>query len=139
MTPFKYSRKKEVQKKDAQGNPIPLKQRVPVDIDGDDEEVTHEEVIVPGKFETEFVWKTDYINLDLFIRTHELDNGKVIVLLSDGHHEDQRVPVSLKNPKKGFVEGNVVERKETVWVQSEITLEKPEEIAKLYEVLEAYI
>lgn len=132
MIPFRYSRKKMVNKKDANGDFIPLMQ--PIVENG----VTVRMEAVPGKFETEEVWKTDFINLDLFIRTHELDNGNVIVLLADGHDEEQRVPVGLKNPKKGMVPGNIVEQKQTLWVQSEIVLEKSEEIAKLYGILEAY-
>lgn len=126
MIPFKYSRKKIVNKKDANGNFIPL---VVKKEDGTEE-------VVPGKFETEEVWKTDRINLSLFIRTHELDDDRVIILLADGHEEEQRVPVGLKNPKKGMVPGNIVEQKQTLWVQSEIILEKKEDIERLYSILD---
>lgn len=126
MIPFKYSRKREVVKKYANGDPIPL---VVKKEDGTEE-------VIPGKFETEFVWKTDTINLDMLIRTHELDDSRVIVLLNDGHEESQKVPVGLKNAKKGMTPNNINYEKQITWVQSEITLEKKEDIERLYKVLD---
>lgn len=129
MIPFKYSRKKRVYKKDAEGQHIPLTKEVL------DENGVKTQVVVPGQFETEEVWATDYINLSLFIRTHELDSGNIIVLLDDGHEVTEVVP-TLKNPKKPYSPSNVTETKQRNWVQSEILLEKPEEIEKLYKLLD---
>lgn len=131
MIPFKYSRKKRVYKKDVDGNHIPLLRTVAK------EDGTTEQVVVPNQFETEEVWATDYINLSLFIRTHELDNGNIIVLLDDGHEVTEVVP-TLKNPKKPYSPSNVTETKQRNWVQSEILLEKPEEIERLYNLLDQY-
>lgn len=127
---FKYSRKKVVNKKDSEGKLIPVLQ--PVIENG----ITVRMDPVPGKFETEELWRTDYINLGKMIRTHEMDDGSVIVLLDDGHDETQKVPVSLKNPKKGPVEGNIVSEKQTHWVQSEILIQKPEDVQRLYNSLD---
>lgn len=144
MSAFKYSRKVTVLKKDEEGKPIPLKKKVlvEVDIDGDDAEYiepTYEEVVVPGEFETEEKWKRDYINLDVFIRTHELEDGRVIVLLHDGHEETTKVAVGLKNPKKGPIKDNIVTEKQVQWVQSEIVVSLPEEVEALYKKLDAML
>ncbi len=131
--PFRYSRKKLVLKKDAEGNPIPLIEKLITHKEDGTETV--EEKVIPGRFETEEKWATDYINLGLFIRTHELENGNIIVLLQDGHEVTEKVPV-LKNPKKPATRDNISEEKQRQWVQSEILLEKEEDIEKLYQMLD---
>lgn len=127
---FKYTRRKNVTKKDEKGQAIPETVTITLE-DGSTKEEN-----VPGKFKTEEKSFTDYLNLTKVIRTHALENGNVIVLLDDGHEETQKVP-QLKNPnKKGPVTKNdVVEVKERQWVQSEILIEG-DEVFALYEALE---
>lgn len=136
MSTFKYSRKVTSLKKDAEGKPIPLMQKVVGENQNPDEV---EETPIPGQFETEDIWKKDYLNLDLFIRTHELEDGRVVVLLLDGHEETSKIPVGLKNPKKGPVKDNFVTEKQVQWVQSEIVVSLPEDIEILYKKLDAML
>lgn len=136
MSAFKYSRKVTILKKDAEGKPIPLMHKVVGENQNPDEVVA---TPIPGQFETEEIWKKDYLNLDLFIRTHELEDGRVIVLLHDGHEETTKVAVGLKNPKKGPVKDNIVSEKQVQWVQSEIVVSLPEEIETLYKKLDAML
>jgi hypothetical protein len=136
MSAFKYSRKVTVLKKDEEGKPIPVMEKVVGENQNPDEV---EATPVPGKFETEELWKRDYINLDLFIRSHELEDGRVIVLLHDGHEETTKVAVGLKNPKKGPVKDNIVSEKQVQWVQSEIVISLPEEVELLYKKLDAML
>lgn len=125
MSVFKYSRKKTVNKVDENGKVIPLKT---VNEEGVEE-------VVPGKFETREIWLEDYFNLDLLIRTHALENGNVIVLLNDGHEISERVPV-LKNKRRPPTPDNISEERIRQWVQSELLIEKPEDVQRLYEALD---
>lgn len=130
MKSFKYSRKTTVLKKDEEGKPIPkIKELL-------DHEGNRIQEPIPGQFETEDKWLEDRINLDYYIRTHALEDGRVIVLLDDGHEVTEKVP-SLKNKNGRPVPGNIIEEKQRQWVQSEILIAKPEEIEKLYQVLDS--
>lgn len=126
MSNFEYSYKREIPKKDENGKLIPLMREVKKD-DG-----TIEKVPDPRKFETEQKWFTDFINLDLFIRTYTNDDGTIIVLLHDGHEVTQKTPTIKGMTKKG---PEIVEEKSRVWLQSEIYIEKPEEIEALKALL----
>lgn len=126
MRAFKYSRKKTITKKDETGASIPLKQ---TNAEGVEE-------VVAGKFETEVKWVIDYINLDLFIRTHAMEDGTVIVLLNDGHEVTDKVPV-LRNKNKPATPTNITEEKIRQWVQSEILISNPDEVQDLYRTLDS--
>lgn len=126
MSNFEYSYKREILKKDENGKAIPLFTEITK------EDGTIEKQKVPGKFETEIKWFQDFINLNLFIRTYTNDDGTIVVLLHDGHEVTQKTPTIKGMTKKG---PEIVEEKARVWLQSEIYIEKPEEIEKLKEVL----
>lgn len=116
---FSYSRKGLVHKLDEQGNKIPKKDETGVE--------------VPGQFETEERIYKDSFNLDKVIRTMQISDNNMIVLLDDGH-EVTDTQKALKNPSKGPVANNVVDVKSRIWVQSEIYLEG-EDINRYYEAI----
>lgn len=128
MAFFFYTREAEETKKDEQGKPIPITMPVK-QADG-----TTIDVPVDGKFEKEKVLKTDVLNIKNIIRVHMINNNHVVVLLNDGHETTEKTP-QLRNPKKPATPDNIMEVKERIWVQSEISI-KGEEVMKLYSVLE---
>lgn len=133
MKAFSYERKETVNKKDENGKVIPLTQKTKIQKeDGTEEEVDQP---VPGKFVTEDKWVKDVMNLDYFIRVHALTDGRVVVLLDDGHEVTEKVP-TLKNKNGRPVPGNIIEEKQRQWIQSEILIAKPEDVERLYKTLE---
>jgi hypothetical protein len=126
MSSFEYSYRREVPKRDENGKLIPLMRDVKKE-DGTIEKIAH-----PGKFEMQEKWFTDFMNLDLYIRTYTNDDDSIIVLLRDGHEVTQKTPTIKGMTKKG---PEIVEQKERVWMQSEILIEKPEEVEKLRQAL----
>jgi len=129
---FEYSRRKQVIKKDKDGKSIPILEKT----DKVDEQGNEIKEPIPGKFEMEEKIFKDKLNVEKIIRCHELDNGNVIVLLDDGHEVTEKVPIGLKNPKKGMVAGNFIEEKQRQWVQSEILIEK-DEVKAFYALLDS--
>ena len=69
----------------------------------------------------------DSFNINKVIRTVQLEENKLVVLLDDMHERIQYVPV--RNPKNGRVEGT---RKQPEMFQSEIYL-SGEDIERFYE------
>lgn len=109
---FFYKREAKVAKKDSNGEAIPLK-----DNQGN---------VIPGKFETETVFRTDSFNTDKIIRTHMVNEEHVIVLLDDGHESLEQVPVREKN--------KIVQKNQRTWVQSEISV-TGKDVERLHEAL----
>lgn len=118
---FFYTREVQVTKKDDAGQPIPLK-----DDKGE---------VVPGKFETVTEERIDSFQISKVIRTHMINPEHVVVLLDDGHETTEKTP-ELKNPNKPAHPTNIIEVKNRVWVQSEISV-KGKEVAELYDALKA--
>jgi hypothetical protein len=92
---------------------------------------TRRQPIAPKEGSTEVTFRefTDSFNVDLVIRTHEMDDGRRYVILNDFHERAQEIPEV--NPKSGKT--TYVKRKSVV--QSEIYLEKDdaENFVKIYE------
>ena len=125
---FIYTRIDKVYKKDAEGKAIPKMETVEL------EDGTKEDRQIPNQFEIEEIEVKDSFNIDYIIRTHSINKDKIIVLLDDGHEITEKTPV-LRNPKKPAISSNITETKERVWVQSEISITKPEEIKRYFEVI----
>lgn len=123
---FKYSKEVEV----TEVNPV----------SGEPIKILGEDGITPtGKFSKVKVTVQDYFNLNKVIRTHAVSPTQVIVLLDDGHEVTEKVP-TLKNknhdPKKPVRPSDIVEEKQRIWVQSEISITDPDDIEALYKALE---
>ena len=129
---FFFTRKVIVKKLDDNGDPILVTLSVEKEIDGIK---TQTEEAIPGKFVTEEKTVLDSFNLQKVIRTHTLEDGRVVALLDDGHEETQKNP-TLKNPNKRgpITKADIIEEKTRVWVQSEIVILK-EEAEEFYEAL----
>jgi len=120
MKAFKYKREVTVAKKGEDGQPIPR-----LDEHGN---------VMEGLYEIEKTIAYDVINLDLVVRSYQMAEDQVLVLLNDGHEvtEKQR---ALKNAKRPPTIDNIIEVKERVYVQSEILL-TGEDIERFYSALE---
>lgn len=129
---FFFTRKVTVKKVDDKGNPIPVTISVEKEVDGVKTQV---EEPIPGQFVTEEKLVTDSFNLQKVVRTHTLEDERVVALLDDGHEETQKNP-TLKNPNKRgpITKADIIEEKTRVWVQSEIVILK-EEAEEFYEAL----
>lgn len=127
---FSYTRTQKVNKKDSEGKSIPET------ISVKQEDGSFKDEIVPGRFQTEEKEFLDIFNIDYVIRTHQLEDGDVVVLLNDGHEVTEKVP-QLKNPAKKppYGKNDIVEVKERQWVQSEILIKGADQVKKLYEAL----
>jgi hypothetical protein len=128
MNSFDYKREVTVFKLDEKGNKIPLYETVQ-DPSSTRTDGTIDKVI-PGKFETETKWVEDYVNLDTYVRAVTLEDGKVVLMLNDGHEESREVGV-LKNKRKPPTPDNVTIERQRQFVCSEIIIALPEDIERL--------
>lgn len=130
MNSFAYKREITVFKKDENGNKIPLTEKKMVRTSESMEEEVEQEVVVPGKFETEKKWVEDYVNLETYIRAITLEDGRMVLMLNDGHEESRDVPV-LKNKRKPATIDNITQERQRQYVCSEVVLALPEDIDRL--------
>lgn len=88
------------------------------------------EQIPPSEGETEIKFRNfrDSFNVDMIIRSLELDNGRVLVLLNDIHERPQEIPIKSN---KGTITG--YKRERNVF-QTEITLENSEDVERFYKL-----